>query len=295
MSRPSSPSRSARFRASPRSPSAASRSPPSASNSIRPSSWPRVCRSRTCARRFRSRPSTIPRARSTAAARSFTIYTNDQLVRSKDWNDVIVAYRNGGPLRVRDIGQAVTGPQDTKQAAWADGKRSVFLVIYKQPGANVIDTVDKIMAELPRIKASMPPSLDIFTLSDRTQTIRASVQDVQFTLLLTVALVVMVIFVFLRSLWATIIPSVAVPLALLGACALMWVGGLQPRQSVADGADDFGRLRRRRRDRDAREHHPLHRRGRGAVRGRAEGLARNRLHHRVDQHFADCGADSAAC
>ena len=119
----------------------------------------------------------------------------------------------------------MTGPQDTTQAAWADGKRSVFLVIFKQPGANVIDIVDKIMAELPRIQASMPPSIKIFTLSDRTQTIRASVQDVQFTLLLTIALVVMVIFIFLRSLWATIIPSITVPLALLGACALMWVAG----------------------------------------------------------------------
>jgi len=157
--------------------------------------------------------------------RAFTIYTNDQLIQSKDWNDIIVAYRNGGALRVRDIGQAVTGPQDTTQAAWADGKRAIFLVIYKQPGANVIDTVDNILAELPRIKASMPPAIDIFTLSDRTQTIRASVEDVQFTLLLTIALVVMVIFVFLRSLWATIIPSVTVPLALLGACALMWVAG----------------------------------------------------------------------
>ena len=166
-----------------------------------------------------------PKGAIDSGASSFTIYTNDQLVRSTDWNDVIVAYRNGAPLRVRDIGQAVTGPQDTTQAAWADGKRSVFLVIFKQPGANVIDIVNKIMAELPRIKASMPPSIDIFTLSDRTQTIRASVQDVQFTLLLTVALVVMVIFIFLRSLWATIIPSVAVPLALLGACALMWVAG----------------------------------------------------------------------
>jgi HAE1 family hydrophobic/amphiphilic exporter-1 len=157
--------------------------------------------------------------------RSFTIYTNDQLVKSKDWNDVIVAYRNGGALRVRDIGQAVTGPQDTTQAAWADGKRAIFLVIYKQPGANVIDTVDKILAELPHIRASMPPAINVFTLSDRTQTIRAAVEDVQFTLLLTIALVVMVIFIFLRSLWATIIPSVTVPLALLGACALMWMVG----------------------------------------------------------------------
>jgi HAE1 family hydrophobic/amphiphilic exporter-1 len=126
---------------------------------------------------------------------------------------------------VSDIGQVVIGPQDTNQAAWADGKRSVFLVIYKQASANVIDAVDKIRGDLPRIEASMPPALKIFTLSDRTQTIRASVQDIQFTLLLTVALVVMVIFLFLRSLWATIIPSVAVPLALLGTCALMWVAG----------------------------------------------------------------------
>jgi HAE1 family hydrophobic/amphiphilic exporter-1 len=160
-----------------------------------------------------------------SGTRSFTIYTNDQLTQAKPWNDIIVAYRNGGPLRLRDIGQAVTGPQDTTQAAWADSKRAIFLVIYKQPGANVIDTVNKILAELPRIKASMPPAINVFTLSDRTQTIRASVQDVQFTLLLTIALVVMVIFIFLRNLWATIIPSVTVPLALLGACALMWVAG----------------------------------------------------------------------
>ncbi|MBV9741601.1 MAG: multidrug efflux RND transporter permease subunit [Hyphomicrobiales bacterium] len=153
---------------------------------------------------------------------SFTIYTNDQLTQSKDWNDIIVAYRNGAPLRVRDIGQAVTGPQDTTQAGWADGKRGMVLVIFKQPGANVIDTVDHIMAQIPRLRATMPPAIKIFTLSDRTQTIRAAVKDVQFTLLLTVALVVMVIFIFLRSLWATIIPSITVPLALLGACALMW-------------------------------------------------------------------------
>jgi HAE1 family hydrophobic/amphiphilic exporter-1 len=154
--------------------------------------------------------------------RSYTIYTNDQLTHSKDWNDVIVAFRDGAPLRVRDIGQAVTGPQDTTQAAWADGERGLVIVVYKQPGANVIDTVDKIKAELPRLQATMPAAIKIFTLSDRTQTIRAAVEDVQFTLLLTIALVVMVIFIFLRNLWATIIPSVTVPLALLGACALMW-------------------------------------------------------------------------
>jgi HAE1 family hydrophobic/amphiphilic exporter-1 len=166
-----------------------------------------------------------PKGNIDGATRAYTIYANDQLLDSKDWNDVIVAYRNGGPLRIRDIGQAVTGPEDAKQAAWANGKRGVFLVVFKQPGANVIDTVDKIKATLPRLVAAIPPAIKIDLISDRTTTIRAAVEDVQFTLMLTIALVVMVIFVFLRSFWATVIPTVTVPLALLGACALMWVFG----------------------------------------------------------------------
>ena len=92
-----------------------------------------------------------PKGNIDGQTRSYTIYANDQLPQSKDWNDVIVAYRNGGPLRIRDIGQAVSGPEDAKQAAWANGKRGVFLVVFKQPGANVIDTVDKIKAQLPRL------------------------------------------------------------------------------------------------------------------------------------------------
>jgi len=156
---------------------------------------------------------------------SFTIYDNDQLTTAKPWNDVIIAYRNGAPVRIRDIGQAVTGPFDTTQAAWSNGKRGVFLVVFKQPGANVINTVDAIKKTLTSLEASIPPSIHVKVLSDRTMTIRASVKDVEYTLLLTIALVVGVIFVFLRSLWATIIPSVTVPLALLGACALMWAVG----------------------------------------------------------------------
>jgi len=157
--------------------------------------------------------------------RAYTIYANDQLLDPAAWNDVIVAYRNGGPLRIRDIGKAVAGPEDMKQAAWADGKRGVFLVIFKQPGANVIDTVDRIKAQLPRLIAAIPPAIKIKIISDRTLTIRAAVDDVQWTLLITILLVVMVIFVFLRSFWATVIPAVTVPLALLGACALMWAFG----------------------------------------------------------------------
>src|SRR5271170_1541955 len=157
--------------------------------------------------------------------RAYTIYANDQMLDAKDWNDVIVAYRNGGPLRIRDIGRAIAGPEDMKQAAWADGKRGVFLVIFKQPGANVINTVDRIKAQLPRLIATIPPAIKIKIISDQTLTIRAAVNDVQLTLLITIALVVMVIFIFLRSFWATVIPAVTVPLALLGACALMWAFG----------------------------------------------------------------------
>ncbi|MFE1597283.1 efflux RND transporter permease subunit [Methylobacterium sp. ID0610] len=166
-----------------------------------------------------------PKGNFDGTTRSFTVYANDQLTEAKDWNDVIIAYRNGAPLRVRDIGAAVAGPEDAKQAAWTNGQRGVFLVIFKQPGANVIETVDRIKAELPRLRAALPAGVKVEVLSDRTTTIRASVEDVQFTLILTIGLVVAVIFVFLRSLWATLIPSITVPLALLGACALMWAAG----------------------------------------------------------------------
>jgi len=159
------------------------------------------------------------------ARQSFTIYANDQLLDAKSWDDTIIAYRNGGPVRVSDIGTAVSAAENMKAAAWANGKRGVFLIIFKQPGANVIDIVDRIKKELPRLQASIPASIKLDIMSDRTQTIRASVSDVQFTLLLTISLVVMVIFVFLRNLWATIIPSITVPLALLGAVALMWTAG----------------------------------------------------------------------
>ncbi|WP_219209950.1 efflux RND transporter permease subunit [Variovorax boronicumulans] len=168
---------------------------------------------------------------------SFTVYTNDQLLKAAPWNDLILAYRNGAPVRVRDIGVAVDAPENAKIAGWAyagagaakDGTvqdgRSIVLAITKQPGANVIETVDRINAALPRLKASIPPTVEVNAIIDRTQTIRASVKDVEFTLLLTIALVVAVIFVFLRNVPATLIPSVTVPLALLGTVAVMYLLG----------------------------------------------------------------------
>ena len=163
-----------------------------------------------------------PKGSIIGAKQAFTIYDNDQILKAEPWQNVIIAYRNGAPVRISDVGTAVNGPADATQLAWSNGKRSVFLVIFKQPGANVIKTVDSIKATLVKLEASIPPDIHVHLLSDRTTTIRASVSDVEFTLGLTAALVVMVIFVFLRSVWATIIPSVTVPLALLGAAALMW-------------------------------------------------------------------------
>src|SRR5262249_49910213 len=148
-----------------------------------------------------------------------------QLTRAEDYNDVIIAYRNGAPVRVRDVGQAADGPQDTNIAALMRDKPSVILLVFKQPGANVIDTVDQVKAAMPRLYANMPPGMQVDTIVDRTQTIRASVADVEFTLALTIGLVVMVILVFLRNVRATLIPGAVVPLSLLGATAIMYLAG----------------------------------------------------------------------
>jgi HAE1 family hydrophobic/amphiphilic exporter-1 len=166
-----------------------------------------------------------PKGSIDGARQAFTIFDNDQMTDPKQWDNFIVAYRDGAPLRVRDIGKAVAGPEDAKQAAWGNGKRDVFLVIFKLPGANVINTVDKIKKAIDRLQAAIPPTIHVSVLSDRTTTIRAALHDVQFTLILTIVLVVLVIFAFLRSIRATLIPSVTVPLALLGACGLMWIAG----------------------------------------------------------------------
>jgi len=166
-----------------------------------------------------------PKGSIDGATRTFTIDANDQLLSAEPWNNVIIAYKKGAPVRVRDIGQAVEGPENTKQSAWANGKRAINLMVLKQPGANVVDTVDRIKAALPQLQAAIPPAVKVDILSDRTTTIRASISDVQFTLVLTIALVVMVIFVFLRNFWATMIPSVTVPLALVGTFAIMYLFG----------------------------------------------------------------------
>jgi hydrophobe/amphiphile efflux-1 (HAE1) family protein len=156
---------------------------------------------------------------------NFPIYDNDQLTKAAPWNDVIIAYRNGAPVRIRDIGVAIDGPENTQVAAWQNGRPGIMLQILKQPGANIIDTVKQVDELLPKVLASVPPSIKVDRIIDRTQTIRASVHEVEITLLISVALVVLVIFVFLRNTWATIIPAVTVPLSLMGTTGAMYLLG----------------------------------------------------------------------
>jgi hydrophobe/amphiphile efflux-1 (HAE1) family protein len=158
-------------------------------------------------------------------ARAYALQTNDQILSTDDWSNQIIAYRNGGPIKVSDIGTAVVGPQDKTLEGWVDHSRGIVLAIQRLPGANVISTVDAIKAELPRLMATLPPTIKAQVLSDRTQTIRASVQDVQKTLLVTIALVVGVIFIFLRSIWATLIPAIAVPISIIGTFGVMYLFG----------------------------------------------------------------------
>jgi hydrophobe/amphiphile efflux-1 (HAE1) family protein len=156
---------------------------------------------------------------------SYTIYANDQLTKAAPYNKVIIGYHNGAPVRIQDVGRAVDGPQNRELAAWANGKHAVILLVFKQANANVITTVDGVQAKLPSLEANIPPDIHIATLSNRTLTIRASVADVEFTLMLAIALVVMVIFLFLRNVWATIIPSVTIPVALVGTFGAMYLCG----------------------------------------------------------------------
>jgi HAE1 family hydrophobic/amphiphilic exporter-1 len=164
------------------------------------------------------------------ANQAFALQTNDQLLTAEGFNDYILANRTGafgtsGPVRVRNVGRAIVAPQDVNLAGWMNTQPAVIIAVQRQSGANVIATVDQIKKALPQLEASLPPSLKIHILSDRTTTIRASVADVQNTLLLTIALVVGVIFLFLHKLWATVIPGISVPMSLIGTFAVMYVLG----------------------------------------------------------------------
>jgi len=156
---------------------------------------------------------------------SYTINANDQLFSSSQYRDVIVATKNGAPVRLSDVATVIDGAENVRQAAWMNLTPAVIVNIQRQPAANIISVADRIKKLLPRLQSSLPSSIKLTILTDRTQTIRASVDDVQFEMLLTIGLVVMVIFLFLRNLPATVIPSVAVPLSLVGTFGVMYLLG----------------------------------------------------------------------
>ena len=159
------------------------------------------------------------------SANRWVLADTDQLLKPEQYAPLIVSYRNGAPVRLSDIAKVTEGIEDLRNSGYANGKPAVVIGIGRQPGANIIETVDRIKALLPELRASIPPSVSLLPTFDRTTTIRASVKDIEFTLLLTVALVVMVIFIFLRNAWATLIPSIAVPLSIIGTFGVMYLLG----------------------------------------------------------------------
>jgi HAE1 family hydrophobic/amphiphilic exporter-1 len=159
------------------------------------------------------------------AYRSLTLKSNGQLVRAEDYRPLVITYRNGSPVQLRDVGKVLDSVENNKIAAWYNNKPSVVLAVQKQPGSNVVEVVDAVKAVLPALRENIPPSVDLEVAFDRTLAIRDSVWDVQFTLALTVALVVLVIFLFLRNLSATIIPSLALPMSIIGTFAVMYLLG----------------------------------------------------------------------
>ena len=167
----------------------------------------------------------LPKGNFDGPSRAYTINANDQLKSAAEYNDLVVAYRNGAPVRLGTVAAATEGAQNSQLAAWADRQPAILLNIQRQPGANVITVADRVKALLPQLSAALPPAVQVRLLTDRTVTIRASVADVEFELGLAVFLVVAVIFLFLRTLSATVIPSLSVPLSLVGTLAVMYLFG----------------------------------------------------------------------
>jgi multidrug efflux pump len=166
-----------------------------------------------------------PKGSLSGASRSVVLSTSDQVLDAAGYRSMVVAYHDGAPVRIGDLGAAVDGPEDSHEAAWLASKRAIIIDVHKQPGFNVVETIQRVKEALPRLSASLPASVHLSVVGDRTQTIGAAVHDVQLTMLVTIALVVLVIFFFVRNGWATLIPSISIPLSLLGAFGAMYLLG----------------------------------------------------------------------
>jgi multidrug efflux pump len=174
---------------------------------------------------LRLQNSALAKGQITDGVTSADILANDQISHAVDYKPVIVGYNNGAAIHLSDVAEVIDSVQNVRAAGYLNGKRAILLIIFRQPGANIIDTVDRIRAEIPSIKASIPQGIDTTIVLDRTTTIRASVSDVERTLTLSVILVIVVVFIFLRNGRATLIPAVAVPVSLIGTCAVMYLCG----------------------------------------------------------------------
>jgi multidrug efflux pump subunit AcrB len=225
--------------------------------------------------------------------RSVTLDSNDQLLDAQAANDLIVAYRNGAPVRVRDIGRAIGAAEDVQVAGWYQLKRAILVDVHLQPGANLVDAIDRINAALPELTRPLPPAISVTVLGDRSLTVRAAIKDVKFTLGLTIGLVVVVIFIFLRKLWATVIPSIAIPVSLICACGGMYLLGYSLDNlsfmglTIAVGFvvdDAIVMIENITRHIEA---------GESSNGGRFEGRSGDHLHRNLNDHFIGCGVYSA--
>ena len=197
--------------------------------------------------------------------RRLQIYTNDQANVAADYAPLVIAYRNGAAVRLSDVADVYDSVEDLRNLGLSNGQPSVLLILFRQPDANIIETVDNVTAELPHLEAAMPADMNVNVAIDRSVTIRASLHDTELTLVLAILLVTVVVFLFLRNIRATLIPSVAVPVSIVGTFGVMYLFGYSLDHAVADGADHRHRLRRRRRHRRAGKHFPPYRRGNAAA------------------------------
>jgi multidrug efflux pump len=166
-----------------------------------------------------------PKGQLSDSKTSWIVSATDQIKLAKNYQPLIISYRNGAPVRLRDVADVTDSVEDTRNAGLSNGQDAVLIILFRQPGANIIDTIDRVRAELPRLQASISPAIHVGVALDRTTTIRASIEDVEYTLMVSIILVILVVFAFLRNAWATLIPSVAVPLSLLGTFAIMYLLG----------------------------------------------------------------------
>ncbi len=219
---------------------------------------------------------------------------NDQMFKAKDYRPLMVAYNKGAPVRLSDVADVIDSVEDVRNMGMANGQPSVNVAINRQPGANIIETVDRIRAALPQLKAAIPHSINLNVTQDQTVTIRASVRDIERTMIISVLLVVLVVFVFLRSPRTTMIPERGRPGFADRDVRRDVSVRLQPGQSLADGSDHFHRLRGGRRHRGDRKYHALPGAGHEALRRRAARRARDRFDSAHHERFADSRLHSAA-